>query len=266
MGRLMALGSHGMLFKVAMSQQSSDCSGKRLGESCQVDAGHLAVTAQQRGVCASIGNEMLCLACGRYASVDLSEELGDALGRLGTWGVFAVGATVGSVAMSGLLAVAWQLRRKFEAPFEDMARTERSSEKSLVPRRRPPALRRPRPEQVPKNQTFEQSNNRIPPAMAKAPKAVQPARGTTRSASGSRDVPSVSGWRRRLEERSLEPTRFGLSQDTKWSELEAQLDQDLKDEGPSPRWIPSSVASAMERRGHGHTAPTPSRCPPRPAK
>jgi len=29
--------------------------------------------------------------------------------------------------------------------------------------------------------------------------------------------------------RSLEPTRFGLSQDTKWSELEAQLDQDLKE-------------------------------------
>ena len=29
--------------------------------------------------------------------------------------------------------------------------------------------------------------------------------------------------------RSLEPTRFGLSQEGKWSELEAQLDQDLKE-------------------------------------
>lgn len=59
-----------------------------------------------------------------YASLDMSEELGDALGRLGTWGVFVVGATVGSVPMSGLLAVAWQ-RRKFEAPFEEIAAERR---------------------------------------------------------------------------------------------------------------------------------------------
>eukprot|EP00435_Cladocopium_sp_Y103_P009730 s1350_g2.t1 len=59
---------------------------------------------------------------GGYASVDMS----DALGRLGTWGVFAVGATVGSVAMSGLLAMAWQ-RRKFQ---------ESAAQRREMPRRR----------------------------------------------------------------------------------------------------------------------------------
>ncbi|CAE7514816.1 set8, partial [Symbiodinium sp. CCMP2456] len=108
------------------AQAPGSCRGKRLGEACEVDAGRLAVAAQRQGVCASLqapqsGPELVCLACGSYASMDFADRLGSELGQLGTWGVLAVGATMGSVVTCGLLTVAWHLRGLFETPFEELS-------------------------------------------------------------------------------------------------------------------------------------------------
>eukprot|EP00439_Symbiodinium_sp_Y106_P064965 s126_g10.t1 len=85
------------------AQAPGSCRGKRLGEACEVDAGRLAVAAQRQGVCASLqapqgGPELVCLACGSYASMDFADRLGGELGARSVRrsGAKEVGSEVGS--------------------------------------------------------------------------------------------------------------------------------------------------------------------------
>ncbi|CAK9005943.1 unnamed protein product [Durusdinium trenchii] len=268
-GLFVALGNT-FLWEVASQISQLSCSGKRLGDTCY--DGQFAV-AGQRGVCASVevdgASQLICLACEGYTS-GLS-EVGIALGRLGTWGVFAVGVTVGSVATSGLLAVAWQFRRRFEMPFEEMLRDEdgsgsrrrrsgrvqRATDKAAGPsvtsvRLQPGSIR-----------TEADPRRRKPPDRARSlPKQVI----SVAHDSVTRETRAMSGWRRRFEDRrSIEPTRLGRTTVNKWSEIESQLDRDLKDDSLLT-WVPPTSVASAERRGPDFTAPSPSRCPPRPAK
>ncbi|CAJ1373875.1 unnamed protein product [Effrenium voratum] len=245
------------LLEAAMSQDLT-CHGKNLGESCDVG---LATTP---GVCASVEvngfSQMLCLACG-------PEGLDGSLGRLGTWGVFAVGVTCGSVATSGLLAVAWRLRRKFETPFEELGAKKGYQELRMqghAPMPAPRAAEKTRDAKSDARGVRTRDLRPVPSVLGKT-QVRRTRKPSLRTESRKEDRgPEASSWRRRLDGRSggsQEIPRAG-----KWAQLELQLNQDLAEaEDGLSTWAPPASIGKLER-SRGFTEPAPSRCLPKPSK
>lgn len=270
------------------AQAPGSCRGKRLGEACEVDAGRLAVAAQRQGVCASLqapqgGPELVCLACGSYASMDFADRLGGELGQLGTWGVLAVGATMGSVVTCGLLTVAWHLRGLLETPFEELS----MEADDLVEEYNMQKQRRSLPARPAADVELGQ-------LLGKSSKAVR--RETcSRTSSGARrsgsEVREAGPGRRKPAAEAptgpssmLAQTRSATagrgrgramaapSRDSKWLLLEAALDRDqhTEDDGLGARAMPVSIGKVERFQGAAPSAttaaPPPTRCPPRPAR
>jgi len=95
------------------------CDSREVGDTCEVNAGQFAAANARRGSCVELlqansrvndsvvetERVLVCIACNAYASAEVGE-----FGRIGTWGIFAVGASAGSMFTAMAFAMVWRLR------------------------------------------------------------------------------------------------------------------------------------------------------------
>ncbi|CAE7811351.1 unnamed protein product [Symbiodinium microadriaticum] len=209
--------------------------------------------------------------------MDFADRLGSELGQLGTWGVLAVGATMGSVVTCGLLTVAWHLRSLFETPFEELSmEADDLVEEYNMQRQRRSLPARPA------------ADVELGQLLGKSSKAVR--RETcSRTSSGARRSGSElreAGPGRRKPAAGEAPAKSSMlatagrgrgramapPRDSKWLLLEAALDRDqhTEDDGLGARAMPVSIGKVERYQGAAPSAttaaPPPTRCPPRPAR